>query len=206
MIETKKRECSVNECSCKYVAKGYCRKHYAQFKKHGRILDRTMFDPNEIVLHNDYAEVVLYDRANKEIGRAIIDLDDVEIIKNLKWHLTADGYAAHGEDRLAMHNRVIGIEEGYCTDHINRNRLDNRKSNLRKVTSAENSYNKSLYTTNTSGITGIHWVERINRWEAYIQKDYKKINLGYFSEKEDAMNARKEAEILYFGDALYEGC
>lgn len=47
--------CSMENCNCKHYAKGYCRKHYAQFKRYGHILERTIYDVNEIIEYGDYA-------------------------------------------------------------------------------------------------------------------------------------------------------
>ena len=82
------RTCKVEGCNNKHHAKGYCKKHYLQMKRHGQILDRTIYDPNEIIEHEDYAEIILYDKQGKETARALIDLDDVDKVKDYKWGLT----------------------------------------------------------------------------------------------------------------------
>ena len=55
---------------------------------------RTKFDPNEIILRDDRAEIVLYDVHNQEKARAIIDLEDVDAISSTKWYQRPDGYVA----------------------------------------------------------------------------------------------------------------
>jgi len=85
-------------------------------------------------------------------------------------------------------------------DHINHDTSDNRKENLRICTSAQNAKNKSTPKNNTSGITGVRWVEKRGKWHSYIRVNYKRINLGYYTDFEDAVAARKQAEDLYFGD------
>tara|TARA_B100001057_G_scaffold162519_2_gene163172 strand:- start:527 stop:1012 length:486 start_codon:yes stop_codon:yes gene_type:complete len=82
-------------------------------------------------------------------------------------------------------------------DHINHNPNDNRIKNLRELSHKQNMKNQSLYRNNTSGHAGVHWIRRDKRWLAQIQVNGKKINLGYFKEKEDAVKARKEAEAKY---------
>ena len=84
-------------------------------------------------------------------------------------------------------------------DHINGNTLDNRKNNLRICTNRENTSNRTkLGTNNTSGILGVRFDNRRNKWYADIQYKGKCIFLGYFNIKEDAIKARIDAEKLYF--------
>jgi hypothetical protein len=81
------------------------------------------------------------------------------------------------------------------TDHINGNRSDNRISNLRPVTRSTNCRNAALPSHNTSGVVGVHFAKRQNRWMAHIKTKGKFRFLGYFDAKADAIAARKAAEI-----------
>ncbi len=82
-------------------------------------------------------------------------------------------------------------------DHINGNGIDNRLSNLREATCLENARNLRKYITNTSGSTGIKWIERLKKWKSVIFVNRKSIYIGIFKHKNDAIFARKEAEIKY---------
>lgn len=82
-------------------------------------------------------------------------------------------------------------------DHINHDRSDNSIDNLREVGHSINMLNKTKYTNNSSGVCGVNWYKPNNKWNAQIQVDGKKINLGYFLEFSEAVNARKNAEVLY---------
>jgi hypothetical protein len=82
-------------------------------------------------------------------------------------------------------------------DHINGIKHDNRIINLRAVTNAENSRNKSLCISNKSGHTGICYNKKTNKWKAAIGSNYKNVYLGSFENKEDAIEARRIAEINY---------
>lgn len=82
-------------------------------------------------------------------------------------------------------------------DHINHNRSDNRWDNLRSVTRSENAKNKSKYKSNNSGVTGVYWMKHNKRWWSMIVSDGKRISLGYYKNKEDAIEARVNAEICY---------
>lgn len=82
-------------------------------------------------------------------------------------------------------------------DHINHNRLDNRFENLRDATNTDNQRNKSMQKNNTSGVTGVSWHSGTNRWHAQIYVDNKKLHLGSFASFSDAVDSRKNAEVLY---------
>ena len=82
-------------------------------------------------------------------------------------------------------------------DHINGVTGDNRWANLRHVTHQENQKNRAKNKNNTSDVTGVHWYKRIDKWQAKININGKKKHIGYYSDKQDAINARKKAEIKY---------
>ena len=82
-------------------------------------------------------------------------------------------------------------------DHINHERSDNRIINIREVTIRENGKNQSMSPRNTSGVVGVHWHKARKRWLARIKVDGKSYELGAFTEFSDAVNARKNAEVLY---------
>ena len=85
-------------------------------------------------------------------------------------------------------------------DHINRNRSDNRISNLRDVSHKQNNQNKSKRSDNTSGHPGVFWHKQSSKWQAQIKHDYKHIHLGLFKTIEEALSARKAAEKTYWAD------
>ena len=195
------RTCSVEGCENKHKAKGYCRKHYTQFRRHGYILERTTYDANEIIEYDDYAEIILYNRQGEEVARALIDLEYVDLVKDYKWCLD-------GSNRNYVYNKQVGFlhrfimnpTDDLVVDHINRNQLDNRRENLRICTQHENSFNQSIRCNNTSGVLGVSWDKARNKWSAYIQINGKKKSLGRYNTKEEAIEARRLAEIEYFGE------
>lgn len=79
-------------------------------------------------------------------------------------------------------------------DHINRDKTDNRLCNLREVTLTENNRNLPQIYTNTSGVTGVYWESKLQKWRAFIHVDNKKKHLGVFKSFDDAVLARKQAE------------
>lgn len=82
-------------------------------------------------------------------------------------------------------------------DHINHNRADNRICNLRDVTRKENGKNRALSKNNKSGVCGVSWYKAGNKWQAGIKIDHRRIHLGHFTKFHEAVNARKNAEVLY---------
>lgn len=161
---------------------------------------RTIYDPNEIIEYNDYAEVILYNRKCEEVARALIDLDDINKTSQYKWSLNNKGYIRNTKNNLLLHRFIMDCPKDMEVDHINHNPLDNRKSNLRICTHQQNLRNKSLQCNSTSGIVGVSWSKTFNKWKSYIMIDNKYINLGLYNTKEDAIKARERAEIEYFGE------
>ena len=95
-----------------------------------------------------------------------------------------------------MYNLFVDYD---MCDHINRNPLDNRKENLRPVTPTQNAQNNSLRYNSRSGIIGVNWHKRDEVWESHIGVNNKVLYLGRFNDKNDAILARLNAEIKYFG-------
>ena len=155
---------------------------------------------NDYIIHDDYIEIIL---TNSD-KNCLIDIDDFERIKNDSWSFSSDGYVISSSglyQNKRMHRVIMNIQNDnkQLVDHINRNRLDNRKNNLRIVDSQHNSFNQKLRSTNTSGVTGVTWWKRDQNWTAQIRYNYKNHRLGYFDNFEDAVKARLQAEIKYFG-------
>jgi len=190
------KKCKVKGCDNNVFCKGYCSRHYKQVYRYGKILERTKFDLNEIIDCGDYYEICLYKGQveQKEVARAKIDKEDLDKVKDIKWGLNNYGYVIN--KKIKLHQLVIGKKEGYIIDHINHNKLDNRKQNLRHCTYSQNGMNRECNMC--------FFKKDRNKWIAYITINYKRINLGYFKNKIDAINARKEAEIKYFGEYRYD--
>lgn len=133
------------------------------------------------------------------------DIKDYELIKDYCWYEHYNqktGYSRlKARDPLTKKSIVMSHLLGYKKyDHKNRNPLDNRRDNFRPATDAENARNRSLLSTNTSGITGVGWHKGSQTWRARIEVDGKSISLGSFINKKDAILARLCAEAKYFGE------
>ena len=102
-----------------------------------------------------------------------------------------------------MHRVVMNTPKGMDTDHINGDKLDNRKCNLRVCTRSQNKVSGSLNRKdNKSGTKGVHYDKSRGKWMAFLRAHGKFRNLGRFNHKEDAIIARKEAELEYLNGEI----
>ena len=140
------------------------------------------------------------------------DKEDIDLVKKYCWYYNTCGYVTHkGKDGVIFLHRLVmdvadpNIEVDHkCHPRGNEHKVDNRKKNLTLATPSQNQMNLSLYKNNKSGVTGVFWLKEKRKWWAYIAVDNKRISLGYFENKNDAIKARKDAEIKYFGDRRYD--
>lgn len=172
-----------------------CNKHYLQFKNHGEFRDnsaRTQRDKNEIIQIGDIAYICLYDKKYNVVDKAMIDSDMIERVKYIKWRLNCNGYVINNSNTSVYLHRVI-LESDTIVDHINGNRLDNRKCNLRLATKSQNQMNVDY--------KGVYEVR--GKWVAKIKLNQKQLNLGIFIHKEEAMYCRWYAEQILFKEFAY---
>lgn len=116
-----------------------------------------------------------------------------------------DGYAhCRIEGKMYLLHRLIFLmHKGYLPneiDHINGVRHDNRIENLREVTRAQNTHNAKIRKDNASGVKGVHWAARDNRWVARISIAKTRIVLGSFMSFEEAKQAAIAARQDYHGE------
>lgn len=175
-----------------------CSKHYKQLCSHGKILERTIYDSNEIVKNNDFAEMFLYNKKCEVICKTFIDIEDIEKIEKYKWTFNGQ-YVKNEANNIYLHRYILDYYGDEDIDHINRNKLDNRKANLRIVSHENNSHNKSIQNNNTTDFIGIIYDKTRNKWRVEIMYQSKKIYLGRFNDIEEAKIVRLNAELKYFG-------
>ena len=142
---------------------------------------------------------------------ALIDDDDFEEVNKYKWtasevrkgkfYAVRSVYKNGVRKTQYLHRFIMGVtDKKIQVDHINCNTMDNRKNNLRTCNNSQNSMNKKPQKNNTSGKSGVSFDKTYNKWHARIKKDRKTIHLGYFTNLDDAIKARKQAEVKYFGE------
>jgi len=137
---------------------------------------------------------------------ALVDDSDYDQLRPWKWQLVGPGYAGRfdrhdGTSRLVyMHRLLMDAQPGQHVDHINGDRLDNRRSNLRLVTNTQNQQNKRTPSHNTSGYKGVCWHKRVKKWHVRITVDGKRLHLGYTRDRETAAQLYDAAARFFFGE------
>jgi hypothetical protein len=136
---------------------------------------------------------------------ALVDDEDFEELSKHKWYCSDRDYAArhgagHNRRHIYMHREIMHTPPGMVTDHINHNKLDNRKSNLRVCTDLQNARNSTYRPNNTSGFKGVSLRKKYGTWSADIKINYFHKFLGYFSSPEEAAHAYDNAAKEIYGE------
>lgn len=137
---------------------------------------------------------------------ALVDDDDYTSLSIFKWHYQTRGYAARSfgsrgnQVFLWIHRIVVNAPPGMQVDHVDGNRLNNQKSNLRVCTGLENRLHvRNCRRGKTSRFKGVHWNSHLSKWTAQITAFQTNRYLGVFFYEEDAARAYDVAAILAFG-------
>lgn len=141
------------------------------------------------------------------------DIEDFDIINKYYWRVHQHEYVSTSIydpntkkiTQIQLHRLIMNPLPEQEVDHINHIPYDNRKSNLRITTTAQNQMNSIISSRNTSGVKGVNWSKSENKWYARISVDGRRIELGYYFNFADAVKARKEAEIKYYRQYQYKG-
>ena len=138
---------------------------------------------------------------------AIVDDEDYDRLMAMgKWQIGAGGYATTdiggrlNKKKILMHRFIMDVATGFVTDHINGDKLDNRKCNLRICKQYQNAANRGSNKNNSSGYKGVCWDKRKNKWMAKIQVNRKYIFCGYESTPELAALKYNEFAQKHFGE------
>ena len=174
-----------------------CLKHYLQMYRFGEISDKPRSrNTNIVTIEREYA-VVRTARSEK----ILIDIEDLPIVSPHSWCLSKTGYAVariNGKT-VKMHRMLTQCPATKVVDHVNGDRLDNRRRNLRICSPKENSRNKGMGRNNQSGFPGVSKTSN-GKWRVRIMVNRKEIALGRYAAMEEAIQVRREAEEKYFGD------
>jgi hypothetical protein len=143
---------------------------------------------SNIIINGDCALVEL-----TQNNYAKIDIIDIDNIKDIVWYINSGGYA-QGFDKLLkkpikMHKRIINSENMFI-DHINHDKLDNRRCNLRICTNQQNMRNSKISIRNTSGVKGVYFNKHAKKYISIITLNSKNYHLGCFDSIEDAKKIR----------------
>lgn len=145
---------------------------------------------------------------------AVIDAQDAALVEAWNWAAQVRETAVYafrkprenGAQRMTyLHRVLMGEPKGLVVDHIDGDTLNNRRSNLRVATHAENGRNSRRSRANTSGFKGVWWHRRGSKWRAGICVAGKKIFLGGFSTPEEAHAAYVAAATVLHGEFANSG-
>lgn len=143
--------------------------------------------------------------------QTMVDDEDYQFLNQWKWYTTTKGYAARRvhypstRDNqkfkgFLMHRVIAFAPDGTQVDHINGDKLDNRKANLRLATNAQNQMNKVTQSNSTTGYKGVSFEKSIGRYRAYINFQGKRYNLKTFKTPEQAAEAYNIKAKELFGE------
>lgn len=158
--------------------------------------EKFVFVPNKYIYFHKHIEIILQNRKGQDCAITKIDIKDFDLASKRRWSFSR-GYAFNGTPRVKLHQLLIGKKEGLEIDHINGDKLDNRRSNLRHLKHSEN-----IMNDNSRRYKGYYWNEQHKKWRVTITKDTKKYHIGYYKKEEDAKLARKEALEKYYPNLI----
>ena len=209
-----------------YIDEGKLQKEIAEI--YGCVPDtiRTYLKKYNIPLRKEHPWVVKENKKNKKkynkydlsgeygIGwtyntgqEFYFDLEDFHLIKDICWMENSEGYIV-GTCQIYPKPKIVKMHSVITNcpyvDHIYHKKYDNRRSQLRSANDLLNAHNRIIPSNNTSGVMGVCWRKKNQKWRAYITVNHKRIELGDFTNKEDAIEVRKIAEEKYFGEWKYQ--
>lgn len=150
--------------------------------------------PNQYRVDTEEACAYITIESRGAVVEAVIDLGDFDKVMERHWGLSTDGYPRNmstnrkGTRGLSLHRLVMGDIEGVEYDHINRNKLDNRKENLRPCTRKQNCQNRGVRRDSKTGLKGVQ-KRAENVYRARIQMGEKRITIGHYPTPELAHEA-----------------
>lgn len=141
---------------------------------------------------------------------ALVDDEDFEWLKAFNWHdggryAIRKGTVKEQKSTVFMHREIMKAPSGKHVDHINGDCYDNQKANLRFATQTENNWNARTRKDNTTGYKGVCYRPKSRDFVVYINVNGKRIHLKTYRNLEDAIAARREAELKYHGRFALEG-
>ena len=175
----------------------YCNKHYCRIKKYGSLERHPRKSTNKFEIIGNVLKITTANGCE-----ILADAEELEKLKRYSWCVSKQGYAvANVNGKVVKINRyILGLDncEGKIVDHINRNKLDNRKANLRFCTQKDNARNISVSKNSKSKVLGVRKTKH-GTYNVRIVADRKEYHIGNFETIEDAIFARHKAEIKYHG-------
>lgn len=196
--------CKVDWCEEKPIKLGYCNRHYLQMRRFGKILPivRNWNTPQEFEFYGNDCHIILYDRSGSKITSAVVDAGDYELVKPYKFNFSGRTYVRISgkskEGFLFLHQLLLQTK---WVDHVDIDRLNNRRSNLRSCTNQQNQFNQKPQSGTASKYKGVTVLRnRPSPYCAAIHLNGVKIHLGVFVLEKEAALVYNDAAINYFGE------
>ena len=130
-----------------------------------------------------------------------------EYLKQWNWGVDkSNGYVrrvTNDNKKIYMHRLILSISKGKNTDHIDRNKLNNQRKNLRICTQRQNCFNQVGSKNGSSSFKGVGFYKRDKNWHAQIMINRKQIHIGYFDNEIEAARAYDKKAIEHFGEFAY---
>lgn len=139
----------------------------------------------------------------------IVDDEDFDLLAQYRWSIHNLGYAARTPKmvggirptkRVLMHRQIMNAPDGVEVDHINGNKLDNRRCNLRFANHAQNGMNRGPRSDSSTGVKGVYFSKQKKKFHAEIRSNGVKKNLGFYTDLKEASDAYDRGAILYHGE------
>lgn len=182
-----------------FDSKPYCNKHWLRLYNNGTT---EKLPRKRTSLFEVDGDVLKITTAKGEV--VLADAEDLDLLKDHSWCVSLQGYAVSnigGGRVVKIDHLVLGLDKckGKIIDHKNHNKLDNRKCNLRFATVADNVRNASKVKGSANPYVGIR-LTKANKYCVRIGYDYKEHYVGTYNTLEEAIAARKQAELKYHGE------
>lgn len=182
-----------------------CGKHDMQYKKYHKFLDSNPYstqNKNDYIITDEGVWIITRYKNGRESGRFLIDKEDLDIVLKHKWRLWRDFYFTGNLHPVQISRFLFGLSNNnnVIVDHINGNRQDNRRCNLRITNTTQNSINKAILSNNKTGVTGVYFDPTRNKYAVEIRVYNIKIHLSRYSDFADACFVRYVAERIAFGE------
>lgn len=145
---------------------------------------------------DDYKTIVSKDRK-----KIIVNVNDFDFLSKYNWWAYSGSALGNvNGQKVYMHRLIVNAPKNLVVDHINHDRLDNRRENLRLCTKNENKWNTQRHKNNQSGFKGVSWNKNSEKWESRIRVNGNKLHLGYSANPINCALAYNLAAKELFGE------
>ena len=162
-----------------------------------KVLSEFKKKSTEITINSDNIPYIKLNNSNDQV---LVDHGNWYSLSNYNWVKCDKFYAKSTIKKEYMHRIIMNAKPDEKVDHINHNKLDNRKENLRISTSAQNNHNRPKSPTASSKYYGVCWNKRCKSWETFVHFNNKKYNCGYYSNEIHAAEAYNAKATELYGN------